>query len=374
MSNKSFQPTANASVKAVARASYLNVRRTREQWNTLRSRSSTRYALYSLVLTVTVAVGACGAPEAPSPSSDTDNRSFEFALISDNPYSEKHVSRFESMIEDINQDSGLEWVLHLGDIKGGQPCTDELFQARFDLYQRFQAGFIFTPGDNEWFDCSSVEAGDGHEYERLAFLRQLFFPEPGQTTGGRRFAVESQSQDSGFEEFVENSMWVRENIVFSTFHLISLTRLPTDPVVAKRRMDAALAWIEKTFQLAEQLNSPAVFLATQVDPWVVSRHRVGKPRAGIERLYPVLESETIRFGRPVVLAVGDTHVFRVDKPMYSAVTGQLVENFTRVEPFGSPSIHWVRVMADANRTEVFSFREELVEANLAPVSQDEPPR
>ena len=136
--------------------------------------------------------------------------------------------------------------------------------------------------------------------------------------------------------------------------------------------------------MADRLNSPAVFLATQVDPWVVSGNLplIGgrlcapclEPRAGIERLYLPLERATIRFGRPVVLAVGDTHVFRVDKPLYSAETGQLVENFTRVEPFGNPSIHWVRVVVDPNRPEVFSFREEIVEANLSPGAQDEASR
>ena len=260
----------------------------------MRSNSSFWCGSLWLVLAVT-AVAACRAAQAPPP--EADKPSFEFALIGDNPYPEQNVPRFETLIQDVNQAAGLEWVLHLGDIQGGQPCTVELFQARFDLYQRFLAGFIFTPGDNDWFDCSSAEAGAGYEYERLAFLRQLFFPEPGQTTGGRRFAVDSQSQDPGFGEFVENSMWVRENIVFSTFHLISLTRPPSDPAVAERRMDAALAWIERAFQLADRLDSPAVFLATQVDPWVVSGNRalVGRicvacmePRAGIERLYPVL--------------------------------------------------------------------------------------
>ena len=94
---------------------------------------------------------------------------------------------------------------------------------------------------------------------------------------------------------------MRENIVFSTFHLISLTRPPSDQAVAERRMDAALAWIEKTFQLADRLNSPAVFLATLVDPWPVSGNRplIGRvcapclaPRAGIERLYLPLERAT----------------------------------------------------------------------------------
>ena len=140
----------------------------------MRSNSSFWCGSLWLVLAVT-AVAACRAAQAPPP--EADKPSFEFALIGDNPYPEQNVPRFETLIQDVNQAAGLEWVLHLGDIQGGQPCTVELFQARFDLYQRFLAGFIFTPGDNDWFDCSSAEAGAGYEYERLAFLRQLFFPE-----------------------------------------------------------------------------------------------------------------------------------------------------------------------------------------------------
>jgi hypothetical protein len=83
----------------------------------------------------------------------------------------------------------------------------------------------------------------------------------------------------------------------------------------------------------------------------------------MERLYPFLETETVRFGRTVVLAVGDTHVFRIDKPLYSSETGRLVENFTRVEVFGDPSVHWVRVLVEPDRPEVFTFRQELVESN-----------
>ena len=81
----------------------------------------------------------------------------------------------------------------------------------------------------------------------------------------------------------------------------------------------------------------------------------------MDRLYPVLEELSIAFSRPVVLAVGDTHVFRVDKPLYSTDSGLLVENFTRVEPFGSPYAHWVRVRVDPRERELFSFHQEIVE-------------
>ena len=77
-----------------------------------------------------------------------------------------------------------------------------------------------------------------------------------------------------------------------------------------------------------------------------------------------LVHESLAFAGPVVLAVGDTHIFRVDKPLYQA-DGTLVENFTRVETFGSPDVHWVRVTVDPREREVFSFHQEIIPTNSA---------
>ena len=41
-----------------------------------------------------------------------------------------------------------------------------------------------------------------------------------------------------------------------------------------------------------------------------------------------------------------------------------MQTFTRVESFGSPHGHWVRVRVEPERPEVFSFRQELVDENL----------
>lgn len=54
----------------------------------------------------------------------------------------------------------------------------------------------------------------------------------------------------------------------------------------------------------------------------------------------------------------------VDKPLYDQGTGQLVENFTRVETFGNPQVHWVRVVVDPDDPAVFSFHQQIVAANL----------
>lgn len=105
-----------------------------------------------------------GCRESGDTATDPDaslNPSFEFALLGDNPYPPENVPKFEALINEINLDTELEWVLHVGDILGPElvTCSDEMLTARFDLYQQFQAPFVFTPGDNDWFDCGKEAAG-----------------------------------------------------------------------------------------------------------------------------------------------------------------------------------------------------------------------
>ncbi|MGR9117367.1 MAG: hypothetical protein ACU85E_16560, partial [Gammaproteobacteria bacterium] len=40
-----------------------------------------------------------------------------------------------------------------------------------------------------------------------------------------------------------------------------------------------------------------------------------------------------------------------------------LENFTRVETFGNPNAHWVKVTVDRNSSNVFSFEQKFVEKN-----------
>jgi hypothetical protein len=50
---------------------------------------------------------------------------------------------------------------------------------------------------------------------------------------------------------------------------------------------------------------------------------------------------------------GDTHFFKIDKPLYGQAN--LRRNFTRVQAFGSPNVHWVKVNVDPRSRNVFSF-------------------
>lgn len=77
-----------------------------------------------------------------------------------------------------------------------------------------------------------------------------------------------------------------------------------------------------------------------------------------------LEVETLAFGKPVVLVHGDTHSFQINKPLFGSKSERRIENFTRVETFGSPDVHWLRASVDFKNPNVFNFQQQIVKENL----------
>jgi hypothetical protein len=76
------------------------------------------------------------------------------------------------------------------------------------------------------------------------------------------------------------------------------------------------------------------------------------------------DEETLKFGNAVVLAHGDSHFFRVDKPLpcpnADGHRRSSLVNFTRVENFGSPDVHWVHGLFDPHDPALFSFKPEFL--------------
>jgi hypothetical protein len=85
-----------------------------------------------------------------------------------------------------------------------------------------------------------------------------------------------------------------------------------------------------------------------------------------------LRDLTIGFEKPVVYVHGDSHYFRVDKPLQDS-SGRRVENFTRVETFGDNAangindMHWVKALVDPNSRDIFAFQAQIVPANRVAV-------
>lgn len=311
-------------------------------------------------------------------------RPVSFALIGDVPYNAVEAVKFDRVIDRINQDNDVRFVVHMGDIKSGSStCDDATFTARFNQYQKRRAPFIYTPGDNEWTDCHRPAAGKFNPVERLQKIRQIFYPHPGYSTGQRTMRLTTQNTYTGYQTFVENSLWSRAEATFATVHVVGSNN-NLDPWLGidasdsyatpradrlaefSERENAAIAWLETIFAEAQRKNSAGVFIAMQANPNFDLK--VTDPqRAGFNRFLNKLKELTVAFKKPVVLAHGDSHYFRIDKPMVAdtldAGKDQMLENFTRVEGFGTPNLHWVKVSVNARDPNVFMFEQKLIDEN-----------
>jgi hypothetical protein len=181
--------------------------------------------------------------------------------------------------------------------------------------------------------------------------------------------LETQSARAGFTSFPENQRWEKNGVWFATCHIVGSSngtrpfpgRNEDDDREVIERTQAAIFWLQETFYKAKAAK--AVFIMIHANP---SLEKAANPDAtpGFYDFLAALEAEVIRFGKPVMLAHGDSHYFRYDKPLVDRKSKRRIENFTRLESFGARDVHWVRVIVDPRDPNIFQIRQEIVKANL----------
>lgn len=343
------------------------------------SRNLLWVVLVGAVLIATISTAALAEPEE-KPAKKGEPKEYEIALyeiglIGDFPYDPAQQQQAHNLFEELNAED-LAFIAHDGDIKSGSTaCTDDVYRREFRRFESSRNPLVYTPGDNEWTDCHRPPNPSPQEADplnRLDFLRETFFSE-GASLGREEIPLRRQS-----EEYPENARWSvggARGVTFATVHVVgSNNNRPTteNPTVGdeqewRARNEANIAWLERTFWAAERRESEAVMVVIQAN---IFEGDTAEP-SGFTEFKEVLRRETIAFGKPVVLVHGDTHFFRVDKPLFYAEKGgekSRVRNFTRVETFGDEYVHWVRATVVHTRDEevFFFFVPELVEENLVP--------
>jgi hypothetical protein len=294
-------------------------------------------------------------PDEDRAEGGTDVSKFAVGLIGDIPYNAEQRRKTEVLFERMDSEK-LAFIVHVGDIKSeDSPCTDEVLFREKERFENSAHPLVYVPGDNEWTDCHHT----GYDpLERLERLREIFFVGD-ESLGKKTIPLTRQGAD-----YPENVRWTSGEVTFLGLNVPgsnnNLARTPEADAEYAARNDANLRWVREGFGHAEEDGSSAVMIVLQANPGF---ELPPEERTGYEDLLTVLEEEIVAFGKPVVLLHGDTHTFRVDKPMTSSSTGERVENFTRVETFGSPDVHWVRATADASEPEVFAFEPKIVEEN-----------
>lgn len=82
-------------------------------------------------------------------------------------------------------------------------CSDEAPQDILGAFKKSATPLVYVPGDNEWTDCHRSNNGSCDPVERLAKLREWFFPDD-LALGRRPLKLERQSSDTGFARYREN--------------------------------------------------------------------------------------------------------------------------------------------------------------------------
>lgn len=282
-----------------------------------------------------------GAPHLAGPDE------FAFALIGDVPYGRDQVALLPALLADL--DDALAFAIHVGDLKGGlESCSDAVLAQRHAALAASRVPILFTPGDNEWLDCSRLPAGGFDPLGRLERLRSLFF-EPPRAPRGVSDLVR-QSDAPGHRPFPENLRWHVGETVFVTVNLPGSDNgregAPAMQAHHALRADANEAWLREASGLAARAARPLLVIAVHADPGFEREdgaHLAAPPPDGYTRHRALLRELAGTFPGQVLYLHGDTHRFRVDRPLRDT-RGARLRNFTRVESFGSPfASSWVRV-------------------------------
>lgn len=291
-------------------------------------------------------------------SEPRDPDAFSFGVMGDTPYSDAEHAEYLRMLRDMDA-RPLAFVIHVGDIKGGGACSDELYAERKREFDASAHPFIYTPGDNEWTDCRRRGMGSMDPLERLARLREVFFGDD-RSLGREKIAtlVQDRCADArcACPAYRENRQWVRSGVRFVTLDVPgsddNVGFDAASDAEAKCRDQANAAWLDAAVQGSLATGTRALVVAIQADPW-------NNKRGAYDWLLRKLP-ETARElrGKPLLFVHGDSHTLRMDQPFADA-TGHAIPNLFRLETYGSPMVGWVEVTVDPSDPHFFSFEPRL---------------
>ncbi|MEU9241628.1 metallophosphoesterase [Streptomyces sp. NPDC048385] len=272
---------------------------------------------------ITLAVSAGTASAGPH-AAHAHDKPFTFAVIGDMPYGSAEIADFPHVISQINADPDVTFVSHLGDIKNGSTvCSDAYFDMIKSEFDQFKDPLVYTVGDNEWTDCHRSNNGSYNPLERLAKIRQVFFPRPGRTLGQKSVRVTSQAD----EGVPENVRYTRAGVAFAAVDVVGSNNSmapwtgntqPTPEQAAEvlARTASVIGSIHDTFASARKHHDKAVTLMMQADMFdpTVSDPSYADYYA-FQPIVAAIARESAAFDGPVYLFNGDSHVYNSDQPL-----------------------------------------------------------
>jgi hypothetical protein len=319
---------------------------------------------------------------------------FSFYAIGNSPwFMPEDGPRFSRLIRAMENDGG-RFVLHVGNITDGVgPLTDDAILRVRGLFQSAPLPLLYTPGENCWAVAHRPSMGARDPLERLAFLRKHFFAAGKFAFGAGDLAVTSQSGDSLYGEFVENTRFIHGGVLFTGLHVVggnnNYSTIHGKPAVVEyeRRELANVAWLNKSLQMAAAKEIGALVVFCEGNIFADAR-RAQPAGSGYSALFNALTKFALQTRKPILLVHGDGRSFVWDKPAYLQIKdfannepylGDVsygeqfygrgaLENISRVQVFGGENLQGLKITYDAgNVTGPFVVEQFIVPENTREV-------
>ena len=323
---------------------------------------------------------------------DRGPHNYTIGLFGDMPYNTLGRSQFPALLADINANH-VEFSVFDGDLKAGGdgPCSNELYTTAIANFNKLERPLIWVPGDNDWTDCwgrygaSMVTFYD--PLDRLALERALF-TSTDQSLGEKTLTLTRESAEGGaYALYSENVRWKMGPVVYLGLNVqgsndnypypdTDVEGGPTVPVrsaaeIQRQRNEQAARkaanfhWLDEGFAYAAEVGAKGVMIVWQADPNFNNEQAQTNSHEwdAFPPYVDKLRSLTEAFDGQVALVHGDSHYFKLDKPLNHSSGGGVLTNFTRLETFGARNTHWVKATIDANDPNLFRFEPRIVAGN-----------
>lgn len=307
--------------------------------------------------------------------------SFSFGLWGDMPYQKAGDGpKLPAVLQSINA-SDIAFSIYDGDIKdGSSQCTNDVYTDALTMFGKMKKPVVYVPGDNEWTDCHRLNNGGMDALERLNHVRKVMFPTL-DSLGQVPMPLTHQGKLG--ETYVENTrfgfgsvMFVGINMPGSNNNLVLNAKECSAKSARKAahcdaanaeylaRDTANVTWMAESFVQASANKVRGLVLVVQGDPGfdLPETEELDESTlpmvSGYRHFMSQLVAQTQAFNGEVLFVHGDTHFFKLDKPLLQP--GQTLTNFTRLQTFGSPSLHWVKVKVNPASENLFQIEPVMV--------------
>ena len=322
-------------------------------------------------LPAALTVGLAAALSGFTPPAHADTPRYTFAVIANTMQSAADEAPTQRLIEAISRERDMSFIVYDGNLKGAkEACRDALYERRHALLETSRPALFFIPGQHDWADCGTAEAGGFDPVERLDQLRQTLFADA-TSMGQNPITLTRESEVSRFRPFRENVRWQVGDTVFVGLNAPS----PNNHYLTaggrngefEDRVIANAFWLEHAGEYAKRRDARAIVVFIQGDPdperyerpdrfaWL--RFARNTRRDGFLEFKRSLVKLAQNFRGPVLVIHCDDERasagFVIDQPLRND-KGMLVTNLTRVALAPHDRLNqWIQVEADLGRKPPF---------------------